>query len=107
MNNSDTLIKQSVEAMLRGARLRADEIRAEQDIPRERPQRRKTSGGIELADIMTVRQVASECGYAVRTIYDWVHKGQIKYRKTKSGRIRILRRDLLVFLGCTDEEVGR
>lgn len=68
--------------------------------------RREREGtmAVTIKDIMTPRNVSEETGYSIRTVYDWVEKQQIKHRRTKSGRIRILRQDLLEFLGCTPEE---
>lgn len=46
-------------------------------------------------DLVTIQQAATLVGVSRRTIYNWMHAGKLTVVRTVSGRIRIVRAELL------------
>ena len=53
----------------------------------------------ERANLLTTKDVAERLGVRVSTVYDYVHRGEIAYRRIGSKSIRFTEGDLAEFIG--------
>jgi excisionase family DNA binding protein len=59
---------------------------------------------VELGELLTINQAATEVGVSRRTIYNWMRYSKIQFVRTAGGNVRIIKDSLWQASGKVDEK---